>query len=103
MRHWPVPAGALKAVVDEERHAPQRPERSELGRDAVYQLRVSLTDRCDMRCRYCMAEQMSFLPRSEILSLEEIACVARAFVARGVTKIRLTGGEPLVRRGATDL
>ena len=56
-----------------------------------------------MRCRYCMAEQMEFLPRSEILSLEEIAKLAEAFVARGVRRIRLTGGEPLVRRGATDL
>lgn len=72
------------------------------GRRINY-VRLSLTDRCDMRCRYCMAEQMTFLPRSEILSLEEIATLARAFVARGVTKIRLTGGEPLVRRGATDL
>lgn len=56
-----------------------------------------------MRCRYCMAEKMEFLPRSEILSLEEIARLAGEFVARGVTRIRLTGGEPLVRRGATDL
>lgn len=56
-----------------------------------------------MRCRYCMAEKMEFLPRSEILSLEEIAELARAFVARGVTRIRLTGGEPLARRGAVDV
>lgn len=72
------------------------------GRRITY-VRLSLTDRCDMRCRYCMAEQMEFLPRSEILSLEEIARLAEAFVARGVRRIRLTGGEPLVRRGATDL
>lgn len=56
-----------------------------------------------MRCRYCMAEDMVFLPRSAILSLEELAHLAQALVARGVTRIRLTGGEPLVRRGATDL
>jgi cyclic pyranopterin phosphate synthase len=56
-----------------------------------------------MRCRYCMAERMEFLPRSEILSLEELLTLSRAFVARGVTRIRLTGGEPLVRRGAVDL
>lgn len=56
-----------------------------------------------MRCRYCMAETMEFLPRSEILSLEEIAELARAFVARGVTRIRLTGGEPLARRGAAGV
>ncbi len=72
------------------------------GRRITY-VRLSLTDRCDMRCRYCMAEQMEFLPRSEILSLEEIVVLARAFVARGVKRIRLTGGEPLVRRGATAL
>jgi GTP 3',8-cyclase len=71
------------------------------GRRISY-VRLSLTDRCDMRCRYCMAEDMTFLPRSEVLSLEEIAEVARHFVARGVTRIRLTGGEPLARRGAVD-
>lgn len=56
-----------------------------------------------MRCRYCMAEKMEFLPRSEVLRLEEIAELARQFVARGITRIRLTGGEPLVRRGAVEL
>lgn len=71
------------------------------GRHITY-VRLSLTDRCDMRCRYCMAEDMTFLPRSEILSLEEIAELARHFVARGVKRIRLTGGEPLARRGAVD-
>jgi len=69
---------------------------------AISYVRLSLTDRCDMRCRYCMAENMIFLPRSEILSLEEIAALARHFVARGVKRIRLTGGEPLARRGAVD-
>lgn len=72
------------------------------GRKITY-VRLSLTDRCDMRCRYCMAEEMVFLPRSEILSLEEIAEIARHMVARGVTRIRLTGGEPLARRGAVDV
>ena len=72
------------------------------GRRISY-LRISVTDRCDLRCRYCMAEQMSFMPREAILSLEEIATIADAFIARGVRKIRLTGGEPLVRRGATEL
>lgn len=71
------------------------------GRTISY-VRLSLTDRCDMRCRYCMAEDMTFLPRSEILSLEEIAALARHFVARGVKRIRLTGGEPLARRGAVQ-
>ena len=74
----------------------------QFGRRISY-VRLSLTDRCDMRCRYCMAETMEFLPRSEILSLEEIAELAHAFVARGVTRIRLTGGEPLARRGAVDV
>ena len=69
------------------------------GRRISY-VRLSLTDRCDMRCRYCMSETMRFLPRSEILTLEEIAQLAARFVARGVKRIRLTGGEPLVRRGA---
>jgi len=66
-------------------------------------LRISVTDRCDFRCVYCMAEDMNFLPRSEVLSLEEIERLARVFVGLGVRKIRLTGGEPLVRRGLTDL
>ena len=66
-------------------------------------LRISVTDRCDFRCVYCMAEEMTFLPRSEVLSLEEIERLARVFVSLGVRKIRLTGGEPLVRRGLTDL
>ncbi len=76
--------------------------RDGLGRRIDY-VRLSLTDRCDLRCRYCMAEDMVFKPKSEILTLEEIAILARHFVARGVKRIRLTGGEPLVRRDAIDL
>ena len=72
------------------------------GRTISY-LRVSVTDRCDLRCRYCMSEDMRFLPRDALLELDEIAAIAERFIARGVTKIRLTGGEPLVRRGAIDL
>jgi cyclic pyranopterin phosphate synthase len=72
------------------------------GRRISY-VRLSVTDRCDLRCRYCMAETMRFLPRSDLLSLEEIARVADILIARGVTRIRLTGGEPLVRRGIADL
>ena len=67
------------------------------GRKINY-LRLSVTDRCDFRCTYCMAEKMQFLPRAEILSLEECLRVAQVFVALGVSKIRLTGGEPLVRK-----
>lgn len=72
------------------------------GRKIDY-LRISVTDRCDLRCRYCMAEKMSFLPRKDVLTLEEIAIIADRFIARGVRKIRLTGGEPLVRRDFADL
>ncbi|HCW59514.1 MAG: GTP 3',8-cyclase MoaA [Pseudomonadota bacterium] len=73
-----------------------------LGRRISY-LRISVTDRCDLRCRYCMAERMQFLPRDQVLSLEEIALLADLFIARGITKIRLTGGEPLVRRDIGEL
>lgn len=72
------------------------------GRRISY-VRLSVTDRCDFRCTYCMPMEMSFLPRSEILTLEEIERLASAFVARGVTRLRLTGGEPLVRKGIDDL
>ena len=72
------------------------------GRTVDY-VRISVTDRCDFRCVYCMSEQMKFLPRPEVLSLEEIEQVAQAFVSLGVKKIRLTGGEPLVRRGIAHL
>src|SRR5690606_7237250 len=67
------------------------------GRTVSY-LRVSVTDRCDFRCTYCMAEDMQFLPKRDVLSSEEIETIVSAFVARGVKKVRLTGGEPLVRR-----
>jgi cyclic pyranopterin phosphate synthase len=67
------------------------------GRRITY-VRMSVTDRCDLRCRYCMAEQMTFLPRKDVLSLEEIAELADVFIARGVKRIRLTGGEPLIRK-----
>lgn len=72
------------------------------GRHIEY-LRISVTDRCDLRCRYCMSEKMTFLPRDQILTLEEIAIIADRFIARGVKKIRLSGGEPLVRRDFGEL
>src|SRR6202046_2570328 len=72
------------------------------GRAITY-LRVSVTDRCDFRCVYCMAENMAFLPKADVLSLEELDRLCTAFVARGVRKLRLTGGEPLVRRGIMTL
>jgi GTP 3',8-cyclase len=72
------------------------------GRTITY-LRVSVTDRCDFRCIYCMAEEMTFLPKAELLTLEELDRVCGAFVGLGVRKLRLTGGEPLVRRGIMTL
>ena len=72
------------------------------GRHVSY-LRVSVTDRCDLRCVYCMAEDMTFLPKAEILTLEELERLSAAFVATGVDKIRLTGGEPLVRKNVLSL
>ena len=72
------------------------------GRRISY-VRLSVTDRCDLRCRYCMAERMQFLPRREILTLEEMVALSDILIARGVRKIRLTGGEPLVRKGVMEL
>lgn len=70
---------------------------------AIRYLRISVTDRCDLRCRYCMAEKMTFLPRAKLLALEEIAIIAERFIGFGIRKIRLSGGEPLVRRDAIEL
>jgi len=72
------------------------------GRSIRY-LRISLTDRCNFRCTYCMAETMQFMPAKELLSLDEVAAIAQAFTLRGVQRIRLTGGEPLIRPGVVDL
>ena len=72
------------------------------GRQVEY-LRLSVTDRCDFRCVYCMSEDMEFVPKPQILTLEELARVARAFVDLGVKKIRLTGGEPLIRHNVMHL
>ncbi|MBE0582099.1 GTP 3',8-cyclase MoaA [Devosia sp.] len=81
---------------------PARPLVDRYGRHVSY-LRISVTDRCDFRCVYCMAEDMTFLPKKDVLSFEEVEAIAGAFIARGVTRIRLTGGEPLVRRDIMDL
>ena len=72
------------------------------GRSVTY-LRVSVTDRCDFRCVYCMAEDMTFLPKADLLTLEELERLCGAFVRKGVRKLRITGGEPLVRRGVMGL
>jgi cyclic pyranopterin phosphate synthase len=87
--------GALPAAA-----APPLADR--LGRKVTY-LRLSVTDRCDLRCVYCMTERMRFLPKAEVLGLEELDRIASIFVSMGVRKLRLTGGEPLVRRGFLDL
>jgi GTP 3',8-cyclase len=71
----------------------------QFGRQVDY-IRLSITDRCDFRCQYCMAEEMTFLPRDAVLSLEECARLVKVFVKLGVTKVRITGGEPLVRKNA---
>ncbi len=84
------PAGSLPPLIDP------------FARIITY-LRVSVTDRCDFRCVYCMSEHMSFLPKADLLTLEELDRLCSAFVARGVRKLRLTGGEPLVRRGIMTL
>lgn len=72
------------------------------GREVTY-LRVSVTDRCDFRCVYCMSENMTFLPKSDVLSLEELDRICSVFVQKGIKKLRLTGGEPLVRRNIMSL
>ena len=72
------------------------------GRTVTY-LRLSVTDRCDLRCAYCMPERMKFLPRADLLSFEELARLVDGFVARGISKLRVTGGEPLVRKDVMKL
>ncbi|TPE59238.1 GTP 3',8-cyclase MoaA [Sandaracinobacter neustonicus] len=79
-----------------------RPLIDGFGRRISY-VRLSVTDRCDFRCTYCMPDSMTFLPKREVLTLEELDAIGSAFVARGVSRIRLTGGEPLVRRGLIGL
>ena len=89
------------AELDRAGHRP-RPLIDPFARAITY-LRVSFTDRCDFRCVYCMSENMTFLPKADVLSLEELDRLCSAFIAKGVSKLRLTGGEPLVRRGIMTL
>src|SRR5262245_27230512 len=93
---------AQDLAFDDRARRATRPLVDPFGRGITY-LRVSVTDRCDFRCVYCMAENMAFLPKADLLSLEELDRLCSAFVARGVRKLRLTGGEPLVRRGIMTL
>jgi cyclic pyranopterin phosphate synthase len=90
MTSMPAPSGLSPALIDP------------FGRRISY-LRVSVTDRCDFRCVYCMAEEMTFLPHRDLLTLEELDRLCSAFIARGVRKLRLTGGEPLVRKNLMAL
>ena len=94
--------GALTPALDREGQRPAESLVDPFGR-AISYLRVSVTDRCDFRCVYCMSENMSFLPKADLLSLEELDRLCSAFIAKGVRKLRLTGGEPLVRRGIMTL
>ena len=96
-----APAGFTPPAIDTSRHAAGT-LLDKYGRRISY-IRLSITDRCDFRCFYCMAEEMTFLPRSEVLSLEECLAIVRAFADLGVYKVRITGGEPLVRKDATWL
>ncbi|MBB6306442.1 cyclic pyranopterin phosphate synthase [Xanthobacter tagetidis] len=100
MDHKP---GVLRDLIDRPAAAAQAaPLVDTFGRAVTY-LRVSVTDRCDFRCVYCMAEHMTFLPKQDLLTLEELDRLCSAFVRRGVRKLRLTGGEPLVRRDVMTL
>ena len=97
-------ASMLRDLIDRPAGAAQQsaPLMDTFGRAVTY-LRVSVTDRCDFRCVYCMAEHMTFLPKQDLLTLEELDRLCSAFVRRGVRKLRLTGGEPLVRRDVMTL
>jgi GTP 3',8-cyclase len=92
-------AAISDTLIDIDRTATQPRSLIDPFQRAITYLRVSVTDRCDFRCVYCMAEHMAFLPKADLLSLEELDRLCSVFIAKGVTKLRLTGGEPLVRRG----
>ncbi len=92
-------SGTLTATPLAERASPMI---DPFGRTVTY-LRVSVTDRCDFRCTYCMAEDMTFLPKKDLLTLEELDRLCSAFITKGVRKLRLTGGEPLVRKNIMHL
>src|SRR2546423_13879896 len=94
---------ASAQLIEPDRRAPPRPPLVDPFARAITYLRVSVTDRCDFRCVYCMAENMTFLPKADLLILEELDRLCSIFVAKGVRKLRLTGGEPLVRRGGQKL
>src|SRR5947207_1753552 len=90
-------------AAEPSRPSRQRPPLVDPFQRAITYLRVSVTDRCDFRCVYCMSEHMTFLPKADLLTLEEVDRLCSAFIGKGVRKLRLTGGEPLVRRGIMTL
>jgi GTP 3',8-cyclase len=98
-----VPSPPRKPDLIVLRDPAERPPLIDSFQRRITYLRLSVTDRCDLRCSYCMPERMTFLPKKEVLTLEELYDLATGFIARGVTKIRITGGEPLVRRDIIDL
>src|SRR3954454_17339909 len=89
---------AQAAAADMMNTTPPAPQLIDRFDRQVTYVRISVTDRCDFRCVYCMSEDMTFVPRAQMLTLEEIALLGTAFCELGVTKIRITGGEPLVRK-----
>jgi GTP 3',8-cyclase len=92
----------MNGLLPNSQNSQFRPMTDPFGRSIRY-LRVSVTDRCDLRCFYCMSEDMTFLPKADLLTLEELDRLCSAFIAKGVRKVRLTGGEPLVRRNVMSL
>src|SRR6476661_7873019 len=91
------------SVIEFDRGGSGAPQLVDPFQRAITYLRVSVTDRCDFRCVYCMSEHMTFLPKVDLLNLEELDRLCTAFINNGVSKLRLTGGEPLVRRGIMTL
>src|SRR5450755_3778397 len=102
-RGWNMVATNRTSTLDLDRAGPRPRALIDPFHRAITYLRVSVTDRCDFRCVYCMSEHMTFLPKADLLSLEELDRLCSAFIAKGVRKLRLTGGEPLVRRGIMTL
>src|SRR5947199_7663104 len=98
----PMTEGLATLDLERSRARPGEDLVDPFGR-AISYLRVSVTDRCDFRCVYCMAEDMTFLPKADLLSLEELDRLCGVFIEKGVRKLRLTGGEPLVRRNVMSL